>query len=213
MSLCTIVGVGPGIGLSVAKRFAQEGFDIAMIARSADRLNLYSKFLEDEYSAKSFGFMADVSHFDQLEGVLKEIHKQHGSTDVLVYNAAVVQKTKPLVLSAANHMYHLAVDVGGAIVSVHKVLPEMLQKGEGTILFTGGNFATEPSSEHYALSMGKAALRNFGLNLAQEYAPKGIHIAVVSVHGKVTDPYRIANTYWNLHTQSREKWEPEVQVR
>ena len=66
--------------------------------------------------------------------------------------------------------------------------------------------------------MGKAALRNFGLNLAKEYAAEGIHVAVVSVHGKVAhgtryDPDLIAKNYWKLHTQPRERWEREVFVK
>ena len=217
MSLCTIVGMGPGIGLSVAKRFAREGFDIAMVARNLGSLLNYSVKLGESYDANAYGFVADAGNFGELESTFKRIQQKCGATDILIYNAAVLEKTNSL-LSTEKLMNHYQINVGGAMVSVNQVLPEMLKKRDGIILFTGGGFAHEPNQDYYALSMGKAALLNYGHNLAQEYEPKGIHVAVVSVFGKVAPRTRydsdlIAEKYWELHTQPRDKWEREVQIR
>lgn len=218
MSLCTIVGMGSGIGFSVAKRFAKEGFDIAMIARGSEHLQRYARFLEDEYGTKTGTFAADAGEFDLLRAAFTQIEEKCGGTDVLVYHAAVLRKTKPLLLSSENLMNHFRVNVGGAITAVQQVLPKMIQQEKGTILFTGGGFAHDPNPDYFALGLGKAALLNYGLSLAKEYGPKGIHVAVVSIYGKVApgtryDPDLISEKYWELHTQPREKWKREVHVR
>ena len=217
MSLCTIVGMGPGIGLSVAKRFAREGLDIAMVARKPDNLHKYCLDLERTNDIFTYGFAADVSNFEQLKNTFKTIRRRSGPTNILIYNAAVLEKTKTA-LDAETLMKHLQVNVGGAAVAIQQVIPEMEQKGQGTILFTGGGFAHEPNPNYVSLSAGKAALLNYGHNLAQEYEPKGIHVAVVNVFGKVApgtryDPDFIAEKYWELHSQPREKWEREIQIR
>ncbi len=217
MSLCTIVGMGPGMGLSIAKRFAREDYDIAMISRNQDHLHNYCTILEKSYDIFASSFVADAGNFDKLEFAFKKIKQKIGSTEVLVYNAAVLEKTISS-LSAEEFMDHLRVNVGGAILSTQQVLPEMEKNGIGTILFTGGGFAHEPNLNYVSLSAGKAALWNYAMNLAQEYEPKGIHVAVVSVFGKVAprtkyDPDLIAQKYWELHTQPREKWEREVRIQ
>ncbi len=216
MSLCTIVGMGPGIGLSVATRFAKEGFDIAMVARNLSSLLNYSIKLGDSYDVNAYGFVADAGNFVELEKTFKRI-QQKGAIDVLIYNAAVLEKTHSS-LSPEKLMNHYQVNVGGAVISSQQVIPAMEKKGRGTILFTGGGFAHEPNPNYVSLSMGKAALLNYGHNLAEVYEPKGIHVALVSIFGKVArgsryDPDLIAEKYWQLHNQPREKWEREVQVR
>src|SRR3989344_6433180 len=152
MSLCTIVGMGPGIGLSVATRFAREGFDIAMIARTSERLGEYSKIVEETSGVKTTYFSADVSDPTHLRTALSYV-QGHEPTEVLVYNAAVVQKTKLSTLSPENLMHHLRVNVIGAVTAVQQVLPGMQRTGKGTILFTGGGFAHDPQPDYFALGM------------------------------------------------------------
>ncbi len=217
MSLCTIVGMGPGIGFSIAKKFAKNGFDIAMIARNFGSLLSYSMKLGENYDVNAVGFVADAGNIEELESTFKRIQKKYGPTEVLVYNAAVLEKIKSP-LSAETFINHFRVNMVGAMVSAQQVLSEMEKRGRGTILFTGGGFAHEPNPNYVSLSASKAALLNYGHNLAQQYEPKGIHVAVVSVFGKVAprtiyDPDLIAEKYWELHTQPREKWEREVQIQ
>ncbi len=218
MTLCTIIGMGPGIGLSVAKRFAKEGFDIFMIARSSQHLQQYSHFLKAEYPIKSSSFVADAGEFKQLESALTQIKNSNNPIDVLVYNAAVLKKTDLLSLTPQEFMAHYQVNVGGALVAVQQVIPDMEKRGRGTILFTGGGFANQPSPNYVSLSIGKAALQNLALNLAKEYEPKGIHVAIVNIYGKVQsgtayDPQLIAQQYWQLHTQAPQNWQREVHIK
>lgn len=217
MSLCTIVGMGPGIGLSVATIFASKGFDIAMVARSRERLDTYESFFRTE-GRKALGYEADAAQFDLLKFAFTQIQAEFGSTEVLIYNAALVRKTAVGKLNPETLVQDFTINVVGAMYSTQLVLPQMEQQGRGTVLFTGGGFAHQPSPDHHSLSAGKAALLNYSLNLAQQYGAKGIHVATVSIFGKVTpgtryDPDLIAEKYWELHTQPKESWETEVRVR
>ena len=91
----------------------------------------------------------------------------------------------------------------------------MREAGHGTILFTGGGFAHEPSAPYASLSSDKAALRNLTYSLAQELGGYGIHVATVTVYGFLQvgthfDPQRIAETYVQLHRQPRGHFDIEV---
>ena len=213
MSLCTIVGMGPGLGLSVARRFAEEKFDIAMIARNETHLQDHSKVL-NEYGTKVSYAVADAGNIDKLTGALSKFSDE---TDVLVYNTAVIEKSS-LTIDPQKLIEHLQVDVVGGLVSAQQIVPSMLGKGEGTILFTGGGFAHEPDPNYVSLSIGKAGLWNLGKMLAKKYRQYHIHVAVVSIYGKVEqgtryDPDIIAHKFWNLHVQPESQWQKEVYIR
>ena len=217
MSLCTIIGVGPGIGLSVAKKFAREGFDIALVSRDEEKMKKYAREFTLK-GTKARGFTADAGYFDSLRMKFSQIESWMGHTDVLVYNTAIVAKSSPTSITGEEFMAELQADIGGAFVAVQQILPSMERKGNGTLLFTGGGFAHDPSPRFTALSAGKAGLWNLCMNLAKEYEPKGIHVATVSVYGKVApntayDPDKIAGEFWRLYSQPKEEWEREIHIR
>ncbi len=88
-------------------------------------------------------------------------------------------------------------NVVGAVVCAQLAAPAMRAQGHGTILFTGGGFAHEPSAPYASLSADKAALRSLTYSLAQELGGHGIHVATVTVYGLLQvgthfDPQRIA---------------------
>jgi len=94
----------------------------------------------------------------------------------------------------------------------------MKAAGSGTIIFTGGLFATSPFYQFSSLSIGKAGIRHIGLLLSQELQPAGIHVAIVTVCGIVKegtyyDPNKIADEYWVLHSQPHGEWKEEFIFR
>ncbi len=203
--LCVIVGAGPGIGLSVAFRFATEGFRVALIARSPDKLDDYVQKMA-AMGFEAHGFVADAADFAAITQVFKQIHNTLGPSRVLVYNAAQLRKAKPSELTADDLIEDLRTNAAGALHAVHQVLPAMQQQKAGTILFTGGGFAIEPMPPYASLGAGKAALRNLTYSLHAELAPVNIHVATVTVCGFVEpgtkfDPDTIAETYWELYGQ------------
>ncbi len=215
--VCTIVGMGAGIGMSVAKRFAKEGFAIAMIARRAAALETYeASFVASGVNARSFA--ADISDIAALKIAFDSIHSTFGNTDVLVYNAAVMRRGVPSELSPQQLEEDFRVNVSGALCAAQQVIPSMKAQKRGTILFTGGGLALELFPTHASLAVGKAGIRSLALSLYGELQPVGIHVATVTIAGLVKpstlfDPDVIAEKYWNLYMQPVGSWEREIVYR
>ena len=208
MSGAIVIGAGPGIGVSVARRLAREGLPVGVIARS--RATVEAALAAVPGAA---GATADVTDEAALRAALDAIVERHGVPEVLVYNAALIQGDAIGDLTAAQHLEAWAVNVVGAITSVAHLGPRMADAGRGTILLTGG--MPEPVPDVASLSLGKAGLRALTQLLATQYAPAGIHVATVTVGGVVApgtayDPDEIADHYWRLHEQAAGAWEREV---
>lgn len=203
--LCVIIGAGPGIGLSVAFRFATEGFRVALIARTAEKLDDYIQKMElMNFSAQ--GFVADAADFPAMSQVFKQIHNTLGPASVLVYNAAAMRRAKPSELTADDLVEDFRVNVAGALHCAQLALPAMQERGGGCILLTGGGYGIEPAPPMASLGVGKAGLRNLAYSLHAELAPMNVHVATVTVCGLVSpgtkfDPDTIAEAYWQLYEQ------------
>jgi short-subunit dehydrogenase len=212
--VCTIVGMGQGVSMAVAKRFGKEGFAIAMISRRQSALDRYADQLRSVGIA-ALGFAADIADPAELKIALDSIHKTLGETEVLVYNAAVMRQAVPSELSPAQLNEDVRVNITGALIAAQHVLPAMKKHKRGTILFTGGGLALEPYPMYTSLAIGKAGIRSLAYSLYGELQTQGIHVATVTICGFVQpstkfDPDRIAEEYWRLHTQPKGKWEREV---
>lgn len=214
MKLCTIVGMGPGVSFSVAKRFAKEGFTIAMISRPGDDLkNLQQKLKELGY--ESHDFYADAADFVQLNKALDEIKNKLGDTEVLLYNVSIYREASPTQLDAETAVKDFRANVAGALVAAQHVVPAMKAKKKGTILITGGGQALTPIPVLSSLAIGKAAIRNLAWSLHGELKSSGIHAATVTINGQVNPttkfaPDLICEAFWTLHTQKEGEFEREI---
>lgn len=198
-----IVGAGPGIGRSVARRFAGEGLPVALVSRSGDALGLEG--------ARTY--RADVADEGELRAALDAAAEALGTPDVVVYNAAIIRPDSPGEADARAQLDAWAVNVVGALVTAAHVAPAMARRGSGTFVVTGG--MPEPKAAYVSLSLGKAGVRTLVAMLDEEYGPSGVHVASVTVAGPVApgtafDPDDIAEHYWRLHTQPRARWQHEV---
>jgi len=212
--LITIVGMGPGVSNSVAKKFAKENFKLALIARNEERLSKYKTELES-IGAEVNVFKADASEESSLIKVFENIKDKMGDTDVMHYNVFSMRQANPLELKYEDCIYDFKVNVAGALISSQLVLPYMIGKKEGTILFTGGGFALEPMPAYSSLGIGKAGMRNLCYSLYAELKSKNIHAASVLITGFVKpgtkwDPDSIAEAFWNLHLQKQNEFEREI---
>ncbi|MFG1624326.1 SDR family NAD(P)-dependent oxidoreductase [Kribbella sp. NPDC049227] len=205
-----IVGVGPGIGLAVAKRFVREGMSAALIARSEQTLKVAADALA---GAEVFTATADSTDEAGLRAALDRATEEYGVPDVVVYNAAIIRSDAVGELTAREHLDAWAVNVGGAITTAAHVVPAMAERGSGTFIITGG--MPEPKPDYASLSLGKAGVRTLVTLLDQQYGALGVHAATVTVAGGVApggawDPDGIAEQYWRLHIQPRAEWTHEV---
>ena len=207
-----VIGAGPGIGRSVARRFARAGLPIALIARTGSTLaNVAGTVLP--FGVPVISLTADCTDETALRAALDAAAEQLDTPDVIVYNAALIQPDAPGDLPARAQENAWAVNVVGALTAAAHVAPEMARRGGGSFLITGG--MPEPKQRYVSLSLGKAGVRTLVRLLDQEYGSSGIHVASVTVDGHVApgtafDPDDIAEHYWNLHTQPRHQWQSEV---
>lgn len=214
MNLCTIVGVGEGMGLALAQRFGKGGCRIAMISREQAALDGYAERL-GKHGVRATGYAADAGNAGVLEAAFERLHKELGPTNILIYNASIFRQALPSQLAAADLISDLRVNVAGALVATQAVLPGMKAAKAGTVLFTGGGSALEPFPSGASLGVGKAGLRNLALSLAGEFEPLGIHVATVTISGNIApgthfDPATIAEEFWHLHQQPHGQWQREV---
>jgi NAD(P)-dependent dehydrogenase (short-subunit alcohol dehydrogenase family) len=207
-----IIGAGPGIGQSVARRFAREGLPITLVARSEKTLTAAAEAVSPT-GVPMRSLTADSTDERALRAALDTAIEEFGLPDVVVYNAAIIQSDSLGELSVSAHLDAWAVNVVGAVNAAAHVVPAMAERGSGTFLITGG--MPEPKPEYLSLSLGKAGVRSLVTLLDQQYGALGVHVATVTVAGPVApgtdfDPDVIAEHYWRLHTQPRHGWEREV---
>ncbi|MCP2329529.1 NAD(P)-dependent dehydrogenase (short-subunit alcohol dehydrogenase family) [Hamadaea flava] len=212
MSGAVIIGAGPGIGRSVAMRFAREGMPVAVVARTGAAVAEIADAV-GEVGVQVVALTADSTDETGLWAALDAAADELGPPEVVVYNAAVIQADALGELSVRAQQDAWAVNVVGALSTAAHVLPGMARRGHGSFIVTGG--MPEPKPQYMSLSLGKAGVRTLVALLDQQYGPSGVHVATVTVAGAVApgtafDPDDIAEHYWRLHTQPRQRWEREV---
>ncbi|WP_276245840.1 SDR family NAD(P)-dependent oxidoreductase [Haladaptatus sp. YSMS36] len=224
-----IAGVGPGLGAALARRFAVEGCELALFARSSDYIDELAAELEAG-PGRAIAIPVDVADPAAVTAAFEEVHERLGPVSVLVNNASDsvwkgVHDVTPAEFEAA---WRVAA-VGGLLCS-QAVIPDMLEAGEGTIIFTGATSSIRGKEGAIAFSAAKFAVRGMAESMARELGPVGIHVAHVVIDGQIRDPsvsdadvegdpYQylepesIANSYWHLIEQEKDSWTLELDVR
>ena len=211
-----LIGIGPGIGMAVARQFGRAGFDILMIARDADNLRRFEQELADD-GIRSRGFAVDIVDEAAFTTLLAQLASDHPDLDVLHYNASAFNPAPPSAISLPTFHQDFQINTVGALIAAQAFLPAMKSRGNGTIFLTGGGSALKAPPELASLSIGKAGMRNLALCLADECFPLGIRVATVTVCGMVQpgtkyDPEIIAGEFWRLNQLPKSNWEREVML-
>lgn len=212
MSTIAIVGMGPLVGLSVAREFGRRGHRVAMIARRRTALEDFAKQLAAE-GIDARAYPADASDREQLQAAFAAIRAEMGPVDVLEYSPTEWGNGRlypPLETTTETALGHFKLLVLGAITAVEAVLPDMLERGAGSLLFATGTSAHRPHPFVTSMGISNAGVRNYALCLAQELAPRGVFVATVAIgvqverNGTKSDPDRIAEVFWRLHEKQDE---------
>ncbi len=212
--LCAIAGVGSGMGQAIARAFAREGYNLAMISRNPDNMEPYKKQVE-EAGRQATLHRGDVTNRRSTGAVFEQIMEQAGVPDVAVYNVATMTMEKPSELTEQVMAETLPMNFYGALHTTAAVLPAMRKRGSGVLLYTCGGFAIEPNVERTSHSVGKAALRNWVYALHKELAPEGLLAAQVTITrpiepGTTYDPDFIASLFVKLAHQEPPDWDWEI---
>jgi NADP-dependent 3-hydroxy acid dehydrogenase YdfG len=212
-----VLGAGPGIGMSVARRFGRAGYDVALVGRRAEALERMGGELQAEGITTGWA-PADVADADALTEVLARFASHTGRVDVLHHNISAFRSATASQTTAADLLADVATGAGSLLTAVRAVLPTMLEAGSGTVLATGSGAADRPMKDAATLGVQKAALRNLVLALDLELRPQGIHVATVTVRGVLAEgtaftPDAVTERLWELAAETAgpaEAWRTAV---
>jgi NADP-dependent 3-hydroxy acid dehydrogenase YdfG len=226
--IAAVVGVGAGLGAALARRFAK-GYDVALIARKHDYLASLAKEIEAE-GGKALAVPADVAVAEQIKAAFEKIRADLGAPDVLIYNAAMRPFGKLMDTKPSTFENTWRASTFGAFLSAQEVVPAMLAKGRGVILFTGATAGIKPFATSAAFGPAKFALRGLAQVMARDLGPSRIHVAYINVDGAIDMPFirerfpqlkdedmlkpaAIAEAYWHVAHQDPSAWTQELDVR
>ncbi len=219
-----IFGAGNGLSAALARRFAQEGLKIGLVARQPDKLAALAR------SVNALSLKGDVSDPDDVSRVFAEFDAQRGAPDIVVFNPSYRVRGSVAEIDPGEVSKAIAVCAFGGFLVGQQAARSMLRAGHGTILFTGASASVKGYAQSASFAMGKFALRGLAQSMARELAPKNIHVAHFVIDGGISnetrgrveaagapesllDPAAIADSYWHVACQPRSAWTWEMELR
>ncbi|MEO6872465.1 MAG: SDR family NAD(P)-dependent oxidoreductase [Chthoniobacterales bacterium] len=218
-----VAGVGPGLGAALVRKFSENGGRVALLARSEAYLTGLTSELSDR------GLLAlptDLAQPDEIAHAFAQTRAEFGPIDILICHASASSWSGIEEISAEEFERAWRVTVLGAFLCCKEVVGEMIERGNGVILFTGATSAIRGRKGALGFSSAKFGLRGLADSLARELWPKGIHVAHIVIDGEIgaagapqdrgevqLDPDAIAASYFLLAQQERGAWSFEIDVR
>jgi len=210
-----VVGVGPGLGAALVRRFAREGLAVAMAARQGDRLAALAK----EVGGKAYGCDATIE--TAVDDLFAAVERDLGRPALVVFNAGGYVRKPIAELSVSDVENTWRSNCLGGFLVGRAAARVMQAAGKGTIIFTGATAAMRGGVNFAAFAMGKFGLRALAQSMARELGPKGIHVAHTIIDGGIGEnaeatklsPDAIADAYWHLHRQQKSAWTQELDLR
>lgn len=228
-----VVGAGDATGGEIAKRFAREGYIACVTRRQADRLQP----LVDEIRAaggQAHGFGSDARKEEDVAALVDTIERDIGPIEAFVFNIGANVPCSVLEETPRKYFKIWKMACFAGFLTAQAVARRMVQRERGTLLFTGATAGTRGAAGFAAFAGAKHALRALAQSMARELGPRNIHVAHVVVDGAIDtafirdsfperyalkdqdgilDPAHIADSYWFLHTQPRDAWTFELDLR
>ena len=228
-----IIGAGDATGAAIARRFARGGYAACVTRRSAEKLEGLVAAIRSE-GGEAHGFAADARKEEDVVALVERIEREVGPIEVMVFNIGANVPASILEETARKYFKIWEMACFSAFLSGREVARRMVTRERGTIIFTGATASLRGSAHFAAFSGAKHALRALAQSMARELQPKNIHVAHVVIDGAIdTDfiresfperyalkdqdgilnPDHIAENYWHLHTQPRDAWTHELDLR
>jgi NAD(P)-dependent dehydrogenase (short-subunit alcohol dehydrogenase family) len=199
-----------------------------MMARNAEKLKAIQTQIEQN-GGTALSISANASDLASVTVAFSQV-KQLGDPEVFIYNTGAFQIASVLEITTEQFEYNWKANCFGAFLGVQQVLPAMLERGSGTILFTGATAAMKGSAKFAGFAVGKFGLRALAQSLAGEFGPQGIHVAHIVIDGIIDtprvrqmmpnreqqamlSPEAIAETYLQLYLQDSSAWTLEMDLR
>lgn len=227
--VAVVVGVGPGLGGAVARRFARAGYQVGLLARGAAQLDPIRDQIE-KGGGSALSVPCDAADPEAVKDAFQRIAREAGAPSAVIYNAGAFQMGSALEITPDQFDACFKINCAGALFVAQAAVPAMLERGSGTLIFTGATASLRGSARFACLAVGKFGLRALAQSLARELGPQGIHVAHVVIDGQIDSPRirsmmpdrpehtflspdAIAETYYQLHLQDRTAFTFELDLR
>ncbi len=207
-----VVGAGPGLGASIARRFGSAGYDVALIARSEEKLEALGRDLQQ--AGITTGWSAvDITDDAALSEAITRFGGHTGHLDVLHFNPSVFRQKTPLELTPEELLDDVRLGAAALLTSVQAARPFM--RAGARITVTGSIAADSPWNEAASLGVQKAALRNLVHSVDATLAPDGIRAMTLTVRGTLApdtrfSPDLVGDALHRAATVPDESWQVEV---
>ena len=228
-----VVGAGDATGGAIAKRFAREGFVACVTRRSADKLQPLVDAIKAD-GGEAHGFACDARKEEDVIALVEQIESQIGPIEAFVFNIGANVPCSILEETARKYFKIWEMACFSGFLNAREVAKRMARRQRGTILFTGATAGMRGAAGFAAFAGAKHGIRALAQSMARELGPMNIHVAHVIVDGAIdTDfiresfpekyatkdqdgilnPEHIAENYWYLHSQPRDAWTFELDLR
>jgi NAD(P)-dependent dehydrogenase (short-subunit alcohol dehydrogenase family) len=215
-----IVGVGSGLGTSLARRFAKSGFSISLVARNREKLIPLVGEIES-HGTNAIAIRADATAESGVKKSFARTEKELGPIRIAVYNAGLRIRKPFLDISSDEFINSWKLSCYGGFLVGREAAKYMIPRGKGSIFFTGATASIKGFPNSAAFAVGKFGLLGLAESMARELQPKGIHVAHFVIDGVIgrdskdskLDPDAIAETYFQVHRQHRSSWSFNVELR
>jgi len=224
-NVCVVMGVGPGNGEAFVRRFSDEGYQVAMLARSKDYLLQLEQSISNTYA-----FPCDLMEPEQIGSVLAAIRDKLGPASMLLYNAGGGVFKNVEEASLEDFEANWRINVQGLVAATKAVLPQLREHDTASIIVTSASAATRGRANTAPFASAKAAQRSLAQSMARQFGPEKIHVANVVIDGVVdlprtrewladkpdeffVTPAAVADAVWNLSQQHSSAWTFELDIR
>lgn len=223
--VCAIIGIGPGNGLALVRRFCHEGYRVAMLSRNQD----YLAELEQRFP-EARGFACDATDSTALGAAFGQVREALGPVSTLVFNAGggvfkTVEDT-----TEAEFEQTWRVNTLGLMLATKAALPQLREHDQANLMITGASAALRGRANTAPFASAKAAQRSLAQSLARQLGPESIHVAYLVIDGVIdmprtremlpdkpddffVDAAGVADAVWSLCQQDRSAWTFELDLR
>jgi NAD(P)-dependent dehydrogenase (short-subunit alcohol dehydrogenase family) len=231
--VAVVIGAGDATGGAIARRFARGGYTVCAVRRNADKLQPLLGQIRAA-GGQAHGFATDARQEEDVVALFERIESEIGPVEVFVFNVGANVPSSILEETARRYFKVWEMACFGGFLTAREAAKRMAPRGKGTLLFTGATASMRGGAGFAAFAGAKHALRALAQSMARELGPKGLHVAHVVIDGGIDtefirdnfperyalkekdgilNPEHIAENYWLLHSQPRDAWTHELDLR
>lgn len=216
--IAVVVGVGPGLGNALVRRFAEAGMNVAAVSRKGRPPEMI------EHRGLVRGYACDATVDDEVKAMFARVTAELGTPDVVVFNVGTWDRAG--ILDISDEVFEQAWRTGcfGGFLVGREAVRSMLPRERGTIIFSGATGSIRGGAGFAAFAVPKFGLRALAQSMAREFGPRGLHVAHVIIDGMIGQegsaesegvlaPAAIAEAYFQLYRQQRSAWTHEIDLR